>query len=71
MRISQKITELRRTTKLTRRQLAEESGISMSHLNRLELGGITAPHLGTLQSIAIALDITLEELIEGVNFIRD
>lgn len=71
MRISQKITELRRTTKLTRRQLAEESGISMSHLNRLELGEITAPHLGTLQSIAIALDITLEELIEGVNFIRD
>ena len=71
MRISKKVTRLRKKANISRRMLARQSGISMAHLNRLELGEIIAPHLSTLQSIADACNTDLEHLIEGVNFIRD
>ena len=66
--IAQKIVRLRKRKKITQKQLAATSGVSLGSLKRFEqIGEIS---LQSLTKIAIALDVEgeLENLFENVPF---
>ncbi len=66
--IAQKIVRLRKRKKITQKQLAARSGVSLGSLKRFEQsGGIS---LQSLTKIAIALDVEneLEDLFNNVPF---
>ncbi len=50
---------------LTNEALAEKSGVSLGTVNKLFAGSIGSIKLGTLLSLAGALDVTLEEVVSG------
>jgi len=52
---------------MTQEKLAEEVGITPQYLSRIENGGYTkSVSLSTLMMIAGALDVTMSQLMEGV-----
>ena len=59
------IRELRERTGLTIEQLAEKSGFSSNRLKTIERGEINL-NLGTLLILAMSLDITLQDLFNGI-----
>ena len=66
--IAQKIVRLRKRKKITQKQLAARSGVSLGSLKRFEqIGGIS---LQSLTKIAISLDVEneLEGLFDNVPF---
>ena len=66
--IAQKIVRLRKRKKITQKQLAARSGVSLGSLKRFEqIGEIS---LQSLTKIAIALDVEneLEDLFDNVPF---
>jgi transcriptional regulator with XRE-family HTH domain len=67
MTISQRIGQLRREKKLTQHQLASQSELSVSAIRKYEQG-ISEPSIRSLIKIASAFKITLDELVEGVDF---
>ena len=66
--ISQKIVRLRKRKKITQKQLAARSGVSLGSLKRFEQSGEIS--LQSLTKIAIALDVEneLEDLFNNVPF---
>ena len=66
--IAQKIVRLRKRKKITQKQLAARSGVSLGSLKRFEQSGEIS--LQSLTKIAIALDVEneLEDLFNTVPF---
>ena len=66
--IAQKIVRLRKRKKITQKQLAARSGVSLGSLKRFEQSG--GMSLQSLTKIAIALDVEneLEDLFNNVPF---
>lgn len=66
--IAQKILRLRKRKKITQKQLAARSGVSLGSLKRFEQSGEIS--LQSLTKIAIALDVEneLEDLFNNVPF---
>ena len=66
--IAQKIVRLRKRKKITQKQLAARSGVSLGSLKRFEQRGEIS--LQSLTTIAIALDVEneLEDLFNNVPF---
>ena len=66
--IAQKIVRLRKRKKITQKQLAARSGVSLGSLKRFEQSGEIS--LQSLTKIAIALDVEneLEDLFNNVAF---
>jgi transcriptional regulator with XRE-family HTH domain len=67
MMLHERLKELRRARDLTLKELAARSGLSVSYLSDLERGRTTPP-LPTLEMLAGALDITVLDLLTGVDF---
>ena len=57
-----KISEIRIAKGITQQQLADRTGIGLRTLGRYE-GGLRSPTLKTLSKIAIALDVSVEDLL--------
>lgn len=66
--IAQKVVRLRKRKKITQKQLAARSGVSLGSLKRFEQSGEIS--LQSLTKIAIALDLEneLEDLFNNVPF---
>lgn len=66
--VAQKIVRLRKRKKITQKQLAARSGVSLGSLKRFEQSGEIS--LQSLTKIAIALDVEneLEDLFDNVPF---
>ena len=66
--IAQKIVRLRKRKKITQKQLAARSGVSLGSLKRFEQSGEIS--LQSLTKIAIAIDVEneLEDLFNNVPF---
>ena len=66
--IAQKIVRLRKRKKITQKQLAARSGVSLGSLKRFEQSGEIS--LQSLTKVAIALDVEneLEDLFNNVPF---
>lgn len=67
MKLHERMKELRTERDLTLKELAERSELSVSYLSDIERGR-TIPTLNTLESIANALDVTVIDLLSGVDF---
>ncbi|WP_302178047.1 helix-turn-helix domain-containing protein [Phascolarctobacterium succinatutens] len=66
-KIGAKIVFYRKLRSMTQEKLAEEVGITPQYLSRIENGGYTkSVSLSTLMMIAGALDVTMSQLMEGV-----
>ena len=63
MDLGKNIAKLRRAKNLTRKELAEKVGISVSYLSRIEEGNCPRPRAKTLSRIAYALNVTICELM--------
>jgi 2-haloacid dehalogenase len=55
---------MRQAAGLTQQVLCQQAGLSYSTLTKIERGAIKSPSIFTIQSIAEALHVTLDELIE-------
>jgi transcriptional regulator with XRE-family HTH domain len=62
--LGEHIRAVRKERGLSQEALARRADLSLNVVARIELGIITNPHYLTLDSIARALDITVEELVE-------
>jgi len=67
MTLHERLKEMRRARNLTLKGLAARTGLSVSYLSDLERGRTTPP-LPTLETLAMALDITVLDLLTGVDF---
>jgi transcriptional regulator with XRE-family HTH domain len=64
-RLGVRIRDLRKATKLTQEGLAAKAGIDSKYVQDIERGEAN-PTLAMLVAIAMALDLTLAELLGGV-----
>ena len=65
--IGAKIVYYRKIRNLTQEELAEKVGITPQYLSRIENGGYSKNvSLSTLMKIAGVLDVTMSQLMEGV-----
>jgi transcriptional regulator with XRE-family HTH domain len=62
--LGEHIRAVRKERGLSQEALARRADLSLNVVARIELGIITNPHYLTLDSIARALDITVEELVD-------
>ncbi len=67
MKLHERLRELRSERGLRLKDVAETASISVPYLSDLERGR-TNPSLDTLQTLAGAYDITVHDLLEGVEF---
>lgn len=67
MKLENRIRELRGTANLTLKQLSGKTDLSVSYLSDIERGR-TRPSLGALESLAIAFEISVTDLLAGVDF---
>lgn len=63
-KIAMKIKKLREKRKWTQQQLANESGLSLVTIGRIEAGMRKNPDLDTRKKLAKALNIELTELLD-------
>lgn len=70
MRLKDKLRELRTGRDLTLKNLAETTGLSVSYLSDIERGR-TNPSLKTVGALADALDVSVQILLTGVEFIEE
>jgi len=63
-RLAERIRSLRKQYKLTQEELAEKSGVSYKHLQKLEGKYYHDPQLGTLIKIANVFNISVSELLD-------
>lgn len=61
--IGKKIKERRAKLKLTQDELARKADIPYTTLVKIETGAVKSPSVDTMRKIALALDITIDELI--------
>jgi len=62
MAFANKLTEIRKTRKLTQQELAEKAGIGISQMRRYERGK-SSPTLEVIKNLAITLGVSTDELI--------
>ena len=67
MTLHERLKELRRARDFTLKELAARTGLSVSYLSDLERGR-TMPPLPTLELLAMALEISVLDLLTGVDF---
>lgn len=67
MKLEQRIKELRTQHRLTLKDLSESTGLSVSYLSDIERGR-TTPSLNTLEALSVAFDISVADLLSGVDF---
>ena len=67
MTLHERLKEMRRARGLTLKELAARSHLSVSYLSDLERGRTTPP-LPTLETLAVALEMTVLDLLTGVEF---
>ncbi|MCD4768785.1 MAG: helix-turn-helix domain-containing protein, partial [Bacteroidales bacterium] len=72
--LGSRLTEFRKAKGLSQETLAEDAGISLRTLQRIEKEG-TNPHGDTLKRIAEVLDVSMDELLDhslevNYNYIR-
>ncbi len=60
--LAQNIKKLRSQRKLSQEELAKKAGVTYSTLIKLESGVNKNPTIKTIQQIAAALEVTLDEL---------
>jgi transcriptional regulator with XRE-family HTH domain len=60
--LAQNIKKLRKQRKLSQEELAKKAGVTYSTLIKLESGVNKNPTMKTIQQIAAALEVTLDEL---------
>ena len=65
MTIADKIKKFRKQNKLTQEQFAVGAGLTRETVSAIENGYNTNPTLETIISIANALGVTLNDLIDG------
>lgn len=70
MRFKDRVRELRSLRNLTLKQLSEKTGLSVSYLSDVERGN-TNPSLNTIEVIAQALEISVQQLITGVELAEE
>lgn len=70
MKLGERIRELRRQEEETLVELGDGTGLSVSYLSDLERGR-TSPSLQTLQTLAAHFDLTVTDLLAGVDFAGD
>ena len=70
MRLKDKLRELRTGRDLTLKNLAETTGLSVSYLSDIERGR-TNPSLKTVEALADALNVSVQLLLTGVEFIEE
>ncbi len=63
-KLAKRIVELRKQNNLTQEKLAEKSGVSYKHIQKLEGKYNHDPKLGTLNKIAKAFKIPLFQLLK-------
>lgn len=61
--LGKRLQEVRKSTGFTQQSLCQKAGLSYSTLAKIERGAIKAPSIFTIQSIAVALGTTLDELM--------
>jgi FMN phosphatase YigB (HAD superfamily)/DNA-binding Xre family transcriptional regulator len=61
--LGKQLQKARQTAGLTQQQLCNKANLSFSTLTKIERGAIKAPSIFTIQAIAGALDLSLDELI--------
>ena len=61
--LAQNIKKLRKQRKLSQEELAKKAGVTYSTLIKLESGVNKNPTIKTIQQIAAALQVTLDELM--------
>jgi transcriptional regulator with XRE-family HTH domain len=62
MGLAENLKKLRKQRKLSQEELAKKSGVTYSTLIKLESGVNKNPTIRTIQQIAAALEVTLDEL---------
>jgi len=62
--IGKNIKKLRQTMKLSQDRLSKVADVSYNSIIKLETGGITNPTIETLQKIAKALEVSVDDLIK-------
>jgi transcriptional regulator with XRE-family HTH domain len=63
----EKLTEARKKSGMTLKQISDASGVTEKTLARIFAGGASTPRFGTLGDIASALGTTLEDLFSESN----
>ncbi len=61
--LGKRLQDMRRKSGLTQQQLCQLANLSFSTLTKIERGAIKSPSIFTVQSIAAALDMSLDELL--------
>jgi putative hydrolase of the HAD superfamily len=61
--LGRRVQEVRTAARLTQQALCQKAGLSYSTLTKIERGAIRSPSIFTIQSVANALDISLDELM--------
>ena len=62
--LDENIKKYRKESNLSQEQLAQKAGITYSTLAKLESGHNQNPTVKTLRQIAMALDVTLDDLMK-------
>jgi len=65
VRLGRRLSELRDKHGLSQTQLADMAGIGRAHLSQIENGAVAA-RIDTLKALAVALNITLSEMLIGL-----
>jgi len=63
-KIGKNIKKLRQAKSLSQDRLSKMADVSYNSIIKLETGGITNPTIETLQKIAKALNVSVDELIK-------
>src|SRR5580692_11798965 len=61
--LGKRLQAARQAAGLTQQQLCHEANLSFSTLTKIERGAIKSPSIFTIQSIAGALNLSLDELV--------
>jgi len=61
--LAKRLQEARQASGLTQQQLCQKAGLSYSTLAKIERGAIKSPSIFTIQQIAAAIGISLDELV--------
>lgn len=64
--LSNNITKYREKKNITKYKLSKLSGVNESLISQIERGKATNPKISTLMRLAAALDVTVNDLIEGM-----
>lgn len=63
--LGRRLQAMRLQAGLTQQALCQQAGLSYSTLTKIERGAIKSPSIFTIQSIAVALGVSLDELLQG------